>query len=100
MARLMKLIDEQLNKNLHTTKRDVFYRDVNIFRDQSISDNLIEDLAVMLGVTRASLNVVASTKGIVVGRINFKESGDLIDCTNHLLIAKENHFCFSNTESD
>ncbi len=81
MARLMKLIDEQLNKNLHTTKRDVFYRDVNIFRDQSISDNLIEDLAVMLGVTRASLNVVASTKGIVVGRINFKESGDLIDCT-------------------
>ncbi len=81
MARLMKLIDEQLIKNLHTTKRDVFYRDVNLFRSQDVSDNLIEDLAVMLGVTRASLNVVASTKGIVVGRISFKESGDFIDCT-------------------
>lgn len=81
MARLMKLIDEQLIKKLHTTKRDVFYRDVNLFRSQDVSDNLIEDLAVMLGVTRASLNVVASTKGIVVGRISFKESGDFIDCT-------------------
>ena len=81
MARLMKLIDEQLIKNLHTTKRDVFYRDVNLFRSQDVSDNLIEDLSVMLGVTRASLNVVASTKGIVVGRMSFKESGDFIDCT-------------------
>ncbi|MFX1518768.1 MAG: hypothetical protein ACFFCD_02440 [Promethearchaeota archaeon] len=81
MARLMKLIDEQLSKKLHTTKRDLFYRDVNLFRSQDVSDNLIEDLAVMLGVTRASLNVVASTKGIVVGRISFNESGDFIDCT-------------------
>lgn len=35
----------------------------------------------MLGCTRSSLNVVASEKGIVVGRIIFEDDGDTIDCT-------------------
>ena len=28
-----------------------------------------------------SISVVASEKGIVVGRISFRDDGDLIDCT-------------------
>ena len=35
----------------------------------------------MLGCTRSSLNVVASEKGVVVGRLIFTEQGDRIDCT-------------------
>ena len=35
----------------------------------------------MLGCTRSSLNVVASEKGIVVGRLIFEDDGDTIDCT-------------------
>ena len=35
----------------------------------------------MIGCTRSSLNVVASEKGIVVGRIIFEDDGDTIDCT-------------------
>ena len=35
----------------------------------------------MLGCTRTSLHVVASEKGVVVGRLKFREDGDLIDCT-------------------
>lgn len=35
----------------------------------------------MLGCTRTSLNVVASDKGLVVGRIQYLEAGDEIDCT-------------------
>ena len=35
----------------------------------------------MLGCTRTSLHVVASDKGIVVGRVRFRDDGDLIDCT-------------------
>ena len=37
--------------------------------------------ACMLGCTRSSLNVVASEKGIVVGRLIFEDDGDTIDCT-------------------
>merc|ERR1719253_1893802 len=35
----------------------------------------------MIGCTRSNLHVVASDKGLVVGRISFFEDGDFIDCT-------------------
>lgn len=35
----------------------------------------------MIGCTRSNLHVVASDKGLVVGRITFYEDGDFIDCT-------------------
>jgi meiotic recombination protein SPO11 len=38
-------------------------------------------LSSMLGCMRDCLNVVASAKGLVVGRVNFRDDGDLIDCT-------------------
>ncbi|MFX0211805.1 MAG: hypothetical protein ACFFDT_37860, partial [Candidatus Hodarchaeota archaeon] len=81
MSRLMSLIFEQLERGIHSTKRDVFYQDVNLFKDQRVSDGLIEDLGAMIGVTRNSLNVVAKAKGQVIGRISFREAGDFIDCT-------------------
>jgi meiotic recombination protein SPO11 len=53
---------------------------VNLFEDQGQSDGVLEDLSCMLGCTRSSLHVVASEKGVVVGRLQFEESGDPIDC--------------------
>ncbi|MCY3411859.1 MAG: hypothetical protein INQ03_09525 [Candidatus Heimdallarchaeota archaeon] len=78
---LMKHMYEQLDRNIHVTKRDLFYNDVNAFETQNTSDNLIEDVGAMLQVTRPSLNVTASAKGIVVGHIQYTERGDLIDGT-------------------
>ncbi|MCE7738950.1 MAG: hypothetical protein KAU62_00930 [Candidatus Heimdallarchaeota archaeon] len=80
MTIIMKIIHDILSRDIHSTKRDIFYMDVNSFEKQSVSDSLVEDLGAMLQVTRSSLNVSASSKGIVVGRISFKEKGDLIDC--------------------
>ena len=42
---------------------------------------MLDDVSCMLGCTRSSLNVVASEKGIVVGRLTFREDGDRIDCS-------------------
>ena len=67
--------------NIHITKRDLFYTDVKLFVDQSESDGVLDDLACMIGCTRSNLHVVASDKGLVVGRIQFEEDGDEIDCT-------------------
>jgi meiotic recombination protein SPO11 len=66
---------------IHITKRDLFYTDVKLFVDQSESDGVLDDLACMIGCTRSNLHVVASDKGLVVGRIQFEEDGDEIDCT-------------------
>ncbi|MHA2358222.1 MAG: hypothetical protein ACXABK_05595, partial [Candidatus Heimdallarchaeaceae archaeon] len=79
MTIIMRLIHDLLSRDIHSTKRDIFYMDVNAFEKQAVSDSLLEDLSAMLQVTRSSLNISASSKGIVVGRISFKEKGDLID---------------------
>eukprot|EP00892_Ulva_mutabilis_P002243 jgi/Ulvmu1/12019/UM083_0032.1 len=79
-ARILSLVHELCRKNIHVTKRDMFYTDVNLFQDQGVSDSVLEDVSCMLGCTRSSLHVVASEKGVVVGRLTFQEAGDAIDC--------------------
>jgi meiotic recombination protein SPO11 len=81
MTRIMQLVYELCAKGIHVTKRDLFYTDVKLFQSQKESDVVIDDVACMVGCTRSSLHVVASEKGIVVGRISFLDDGDPIDCT-------------------
>ena len=80
-ARVTELIHEVLTKGIHVTKRDLFYTDVKLFEKQDESDTVLDDVSCMIGCTRTSLNVIASNKGVVVGRIQFIEAGDPIDCT-------------------
>ena len=80
-TRVMQLIHTILGKGIHITKRDLFYTDVKLFVQQTDSDGVLDDVATMAGCTRSNLNVVASDKGLVVGRVQFEEDGDEIDCT-------------------
>ncbi|KAJ6811506.1 DNA topoisomerase 6 subunit A3 [Iris pallida] len=80
-AKVLTLIYGVLQRNIHVTKRDLFYTDVKLFQDQSQSDAVLDDVSCMLGCTRSSLHVVASEKGVVVGRVIFTDDGDRIDCT-------------------
>jgi hypothetical protein len=80
-TRVLQLLHSVLRKRIHITKRDLFYTDVKLFVDQAESDGVLDDIACMLGCTRSNLHVVASDKGLVVGRISFVEDGDFIDCT-------------------
>ena len=78
---MLQLLHAVLMKDIHITKRDLFYTDVKLFVDQSESDGVLDDAACMVGCTRSNLHVVASDKGLVVGSIQFTEDGDEIDCT-------------------
>lgn len=80
-TRILQLVHQLCIKQIHVTKRDLFYTDVKLFQDQGQSDAVLDDVSCMLGCTRSSLNVVASEKGVVVGRLIFTEDGDRIDCT-------------------
>ncbi len=80
-ARVMEIVFELLNSSLHATKREVYYSDVNLFRDQKYSDKIIEDVASMLQTTRDSIHVVASARGSAMGRVVIRDGGDLIDLT-------------------
>ncbi|EKX39294.1 Spo11-3/Rhl2/Bin5/Top6A3 vegetative topoisomerase VIA [Guillardia theta CCMP2712] len=81
MTRLMQLVHELAKKNIHSTKRDLFYADVKLFEKQQNSDAVLEELSLMFGCTRHSLQVTASEKGLVVGRLQFNDDDDFIDCT-------------------
>jgi meiotic recombination protein SPO11 len=81
LLRVLEIVHELLEKDIHATKREVFYNDVKLFEEQRRSDNTIDDIAPLLGTNRESTHIVASAKGTVLGRLVLKDSGDLIDCT-------------------
>ncbi len=82
MTRLMRVLEiviELLNKDLHATKREVFYSDVKLFGDQKNSDKSIEDIATMLYTIRNSTHIIASAKGSCIGRLRIRDKSDIID---------------------
>jgi len=81
-TRLMKVIEiiyELLEKRKHMTKREVFYGDVNLFKDQKFSDAIIEDAAVLMRTTRNSTGIVAKARGSAVGRLRLRDGNEIID---------------------
>ncbi|RDE16323.1 MAG: hypothetical protein C4K47_01710 [Candidatus Thorarchaeota archaeon] len=80
-ARVMEIVYQLLRSGLHATKRELYYADVNLFRDQRYSDKIIEDVASMLPTTRDSIHVVAAARGSAMGRIVIRDAGDRIDLT-------------------
>ena len=80
-ARVMEIVFNLLKSSLHATKRELFYSDVNLFREQRYSDKIIEDVASMLQTTRDSIHVVASARGSAMGRVVIQDGGDRIDLT-------------------
>jgi meiotic recombination protein SPO11 len=79
LARVMEIVNDLLEQNLHTTKRDLFYTDVNLFKEQKNSDALIEDLATVLHSTRNSTHIIASAMGNCVGRLRIRDGTDILD---------------------
>ena len=82
MTRLMKVLEkvnELLIKDLHATKREIYYSAVQLFGDQKNSDKTIEDVATMLYTTRNSTHIVASAKGSCIGRLRIRDRNDIID---------------------
>ncbi len=81
LMRVIELVYELLEKDIHATKREIFYGDVNLFKDQRYSDNCIEDASTLLRTTRNSTHVVGSAKGSAIGRLRIRDRNDIIDLT-------------------
>ncbi|KAN0129228.1 Spo11/DNA topoisomerase VI subunit A [Lactarius tabidus] len=65
--RIADMAHEAIMDGLPATKRDLFYRDVQLFKKQSVVDKLVDDLAATIDTTRAQLNIRASPKGLICG---------------------------------
>ena len=79
--RVLELVHTLAEKDIHATKREIFYNDVNLFKHQTYSDKIIDDIPPLLNTTRDSTHIVASAKGMAIGRLVIRDSGDTIDLT-------------------
>lgn len=78
---------ELLEVGKHTSLRDVFYMikrtipntKINIVDEQTESDDAIEDLEVLTGLSREQLNINANKMGSVAGHVVIEDKGDEID---------------------
>ncbi|KAI9674611.1 MAG: hypothetical protein M1829_003693 [Trizodia sp. TS-e1964] len=57
VVRILGYIHEALINDTITTKRDIYYKDVELFGRQSIVDKYVDDIAYTFNVERESLNV-------------------------------------------
>lgn len=78
---------ELLETGKHTSLRDVFYMikrtipgtKTNIVDEQTESDDAIEDLEVITGLSREQLHINANKMGSVAGHVIIEDKGDEID---------------------
>lgn len=68
-------IDEQ-----YITLRHLYYRDVDLFGNQSRSNKAIDQVSCEIGCTRSSLNVFASDRGSVIGPFSFMVEKFKVNC--------------------
>ncbi|TPX71547.1 hypothetical protein SpCBS45565_g01020 [Spizellomyces sp. 'palustris'] len=80
-VRILEYCKDLLQKNVTATKREIYYRDVALFKSQRVVDQAIEDLACTFAVQRHCLNMVASSKGLVHGDLRLHMvDGSVVDC--------------------
>ncbi|KFY44396.1 hypothetical protein V495_03483 [Pseudogymnoascus sp. VKM F-4514 (FW-929)] len=83
LLRILELSHEALVTGIVTTKRDIYYRDPDLFVKQAVVDRYIDDLAFTLNIPRDALNIVATAKGLLSGSLLIhKHDGQTIDCSS------------------
>ncbi|CAG8972767.1 hypothetical protein HYALB_00006859 [Hymenoscyphus albidus] len=80
LLRILELSHEALVTGIVTTKRDIYYRDPELFVKQAVVDRYVDDIAYTFAVERDALNVVAAAKGLVAGSFTItKKDGSTVD---------------------
>ncbi|KAK2603187.1 hypothetical protein N8I77_009663 [Diaporthe amygdali] len=82
MMRIMELAREALVSGRPITKRNIYYQDPDLFKSQSNVDQLVDDLAFTLGVGRNALQIVAASKGLIVGPLSLTmKDNSVVSCS-------------------
>ncbi|KAE9411586.1 DNA topoisomerase IV, alpha subunit [Gymnopus androsaceus JB14] len=77
---VVSIMHEAIIQGIPVTKRDIYYRDVPLFKNQKTVDNIVDDLAASMNLERSDLNVRATSKGTFCGSVLtiHLSSGDII----------------------
>ncbi|XP_017428460.2 meiotic recombination protein SPO11-1 isoform X5 [Vigna angularis] len=80
MLRVMLIVQKLLQENKHSSKRDIYYTYPSLFLDQSVVDQAINDICILMQCSRHNLNVVSAGNGLTMGWIRFSEGERKFDC--------------------
>ncbi|KAF5572925.1 meiotic recombination rec12 [Fusarium pseudoanthophilum] len=83
---ILQLSHDALVSGTLLTKRHIFYQHQHLFEKQGQVDDLVDDIAFNLGISRGDLNIVAASKGALAGPllIRFHDGSILNPCSGDL----------------
>uniref|UniRef100_A0A8C5QTU4 DNA topoisomerase (ATP-hydrolyzing) n=1 Tax=Leptobrachium leishanense TaxID=445787 RepID=A0A8C5QTU4_9ANUR len=82
IIKILSVIYKLVQCNNYATKRDIYYTDVQLYGNQTVVDNIINDVSCMLRIPRISLHILSTSKGCVAGALMFmEEDGTRVDCS-------------------
>ncbi|XP_036042356.1 meiotic recombination protein SPO11 isoform X3 [Onychomys torridus] len=82
ILKILSMIYKLVQSNTYATKRDIYYTDSQLFGNQAVVDNIIDDISCMLKVPRRSLHVLSTSKGLIAGNLRYvEEDGTRVQCT-------------------
>ncbi|XP_010627110.1 meiotic recombination protein SPO11 isoform X4 [Fukomys damarensis] len=82
ILKILSMIYKLVQSNTYATKRDIYYTDSQLFGNQTVVDNIIDDISCMLKVPRRSLHILSTSKGLIAGDLRYtEEDGTRVNCT-------------------
>ncbi|XP_076462075.1 meiotic recombination protein SPO11-like [Babylonia areolata] len=81
ITRVLNIVYKLIQEDRYCTKRDIYYQSPDMFGSQSVIDNVVDNVACMLEVSRWKLHILATCKGLVAGDLQFYDGqGRHVDC--------------------
>ncbi|KAG5201720.1 hypothetical protein JEQ12_004483 [Ovis aries] len=88
ILKILSMIYKLVQSNTYATKRDIYYTDSQLFGNQTVVDNIINDISCMLKVPRRSLHILSTSKGLIAGDLKYlEEDGTKVNCTRATAVA-------------
>ncbi|KAL8920780.1 MAG: hypothetical protein Q9172_004351 [Xanthocarpia lactea] len=87
ILRILELIHEALVSNAVVSKRNIYYKDPELFKSQKIVDRYIDILSYTFGIQRAALNVA-----MLIEDVDDIRSIDILNVRWILMVEKESTF--------
>lgn len=75
---LIRLVLLNLHEGKTSTVRDIYYRNMRLFKSDTNLIQLIRDICVTVGVSRIDLNILSSPKGVFYGDLTFVDGDKVI----------------------
>lgn len=79
---IMCEIYKMLMRNLTCAKRELYYRDVELFSNQESVNRALDTICSMLNVQEYELGIVSSSKGLICGNLIINIGDERIDCSS------------------